>query len=217
MQLWKMEADQDYAATTTYFKAKYDGLKEVQRLTGDTPVAHKFGSINAAMEENFDNLLEKINSSVEQRVNAAVQKGISQVYKKFEEANAAATADLKTQVYDLNSTVYQLCGQIQKLSPNINAGGNENQDPNTSDQLSTHNRHGNARDEHGFGADKVVWKTGLLYSSDWAKKQKEKLQGRVQTHGARGLQKVETGTLGHAPGQIIVQARIRWTGATGHM
>ena len=124
------------------------------------------------MEENFDNLLEKINSSVEERVNAAVQAGISQVSRKYEETNAAATADLKTQVYDLKSTVYQLRNRIQKLSANINAGGNENQNPNTSDP-STRNRHGNARDVHGFGADKVTWTTGLLYSNDWTKRKKE--------------------------------------------
>ena len=61
---WKQEAVQDYAAATTYFEANDDRLKEVQRLTEDTPAAHGFGSINAAMEENFDNMLEKINSSV---------------------------------------------------------------------------------------------------------------------------------------------------------
>ena len=72
IRLWKQEAVQDYAAATTYFEAKEDGLKEVQRLTGDTLAAHGFGSTNAAMEENFDNLLEKINSSVKERVNAAV-------------------------------------------------------------------------------------------------------------------------------------------------
>ena len=50
---WKQEAVQDYATATAYFEAKEDGLKEVQRLTGDTPAAHGFGSINAAIEENF--------------------------------------------------------------------------------------------------------------------------------------------------------------------
>ena len=179
------EAIQDYPATTTYFEAKDVGLKEVQRLTGDPPVAHGFGSINAAMEENFDNLLEKINSSVEERVNAAVQAGISQVSRKYEEANAAATSDLKTQVYDLKSTVYQLRDQIQKLSANINAGGNENQNPNTSGP-GPRNRQGNPKHVHGFGDNNVTWTTGLLYSNDWSKRKKsnyESVYKRMEPEG----------------------------------
>lgn len=56
---WKQEAVQDYVAATTYVEAEDDGLNEVQRLTGDIPAAHGFNSINAVMEENFDNLFEK--------------------------------------------------------------------------------------------------------------------------------------------------------------
>ena len=139
------------------------------------------------MEENMDKLLEKINSSVEERVNASIQQAINQVSRKHEEANAAAQAELKTQVYDLKSTVYQLRDQIQKLSANINAGGNENQNPNTSG-TGTSNKHGNPKDVHGFGADKVTWTTGLLYSNDWTKRKKsnyEAVYRRMEPEGCK--------------------------------
>ena len=166
------------------------------------------------MEENFDNLSEKINSSVEERVNASIQQAISQVSRKHEEANAAAQAELKTQVHDLKSTVYQLCDQIQKLSANINTGGNENQNPNTSGP-GTSNKHNNPKPVHGFGDNQVTWTTGLLYSNDWSKRKKEQLRVRVQTHGARGIQGLEAGTRGRTPGHRVVQLRVGRTGATG--
>ena len=167
-QAWKREAVQDYPAATTYFKAEGIGLKEAHWLTGDTPGAHGFDSINAAMKENFDNLLEKINSSVKKRVNSAIQSAISQVSRKHEEANAAATSDLKTQVNDLKSAVCQLRDQIQKLSANINSGGDEHKNLNTR----TPSHHGNNRNQQGAGDDKITWTTGLLISSNWSLKKK---------------------------------------------
>ena len=59
IRMWKQVAVQDYAAATNYFEAEEAVLKEVQRLTGDRPAAHGFGSINVVIEENFDSLLEK--------------------------------------------------------------------------------------------------------------------------------------------------------------
>ena len=185
IQTWKKEAVQDWPAATAYFETEDIGLKEAHRLTGDTPGSHGFGSINAAMEENMDKLLEKINSSVEERVNASIQQAISQVSRKHEEANAAAQAELKTQVYDLKSTVYQLRDQIQKLSANINTGGNENQNPNTNGPGPT-NKHMNPKHVHGFGDNQVTWTTGLLYSDNWSKRKKsnyESVYKRMEPEG----------------------------------
>ena len=76
-------------------------------------------------------------------------------------------------MYDLKSTVYQLHGQIQKLSFNINAGDNADKNPNTCDKLSNRNPNGNDRHQHVFNPDKIAWTTGLLFSNDWTKNRKD--------------------------------------------
>ena len=191
IRLRKQEAVQDYAAAaTTFVEAKEDGLNEVKQLTGDTPVAHGFGNINAVMEENFNNLLEHINSSVEERVNAAVRAGIDQVSKRYKQASRVATADLKTQVYDLKSTVYQFCDQIQILSSNINTGGNENKNPNTSNRNQTDTQN---TFQHGGADDKTTWTTGLLWDNTWTqfKKRNHKLEyKRNEPSGLKACSKV---------------------------
>ena len=37
-----------------YFEKEDDGLKEIERLTGNSTNAHGYGSINSAMEEHRD-------------------------------------------------------------------------------------------------------------------------------------------------------------------
>ena len=63
------------------------------------------------MEENLEGILEKINTSVEERVNAAIETGIvriAQQYRQVNQAKTTATTDLKAQVSDIKSTVAQL-------------------------------------------------------------------------------------------------------------
>ena len=82
------------------------------------------------MEENLEAILEKINTSVEERVNAAIKTGIvriSQQYLQVDQANTTATTDLKAQVADLKSTVAQLHSQLGALSSDISAGDGESE------------------------------------------------------------------------------------------
>ena len=77
------------------------------------------------MEENLEAILEKINTSVEERVNAAIKTGIARIaqqYRQVNQVNTTATTDLKAQVADLKSTVAQLRSQLSSLSSDISAG-----------------------------------------------------------------------------------------------
>ena len=76
------------------------------------------------MEENLEAILEKINTSVEERVNAAIETGIARIaqqYRQVDQANTTATTDLKAQVADLKSMVAQLRSQLGALSSDISA------------------------------------------------------------------------------------------------
>ena len=76
------------------------------------------------MEENLEAILEKINTSVEERVNAAIETGIARIaqqYRQVNQAKTTATTDLKAQVSDIKSTVAQLRSQLSSLSSDISA------------------------------------------------------------------------------------------------
>ena len=122
--------------------------------------------------------MEKINSSIEQRVNAAVQAGINQNAKQYDQANTVSTIDLKAQVDDLKANISKRHSQISTLSSNIGTGDNKNQNPNTRNR----NRIGNQGNVQAGGpADKTTWTTDLLFSNDWtrAKLRKYKAEYRL--------------------------------------
>ena len=92
------------------------------------------------MEENLEVILEKINTSVEERVNAAIKTGITciaQQYRQVDQANTTATTDLKAQVADLKSTVAQLRSQLGARSYDINAGDGDSSKTDTVDGIDT--------------------------------------------------------------------------------
>ena len=125
IRAWKQKTLQSYANTSYYFKKEDDKLKEIERLTRNSPNAHGYRNINSVMEENLEAILEKINTSVEERVNAAIETSttrIAQQYRQVEQASTTSTTDLKAQVADLKSTVTQLRSQLGALSSEINAG-----------------------------------------------------------------------------------------------
>ena len=118
------------------------------------------------MEENLEAILEKINTSIEERVNAAIETGIAciaQQYRQVDQANTTATTDPKAQVADLKSTVAQLRSQISSLSSDISAGNG--------DSAKTDTRKTQPREygQKGPQEERIIWKTGLLWDNNWSR------------------------------------------------
>ena len=160
-----MEAEklQSYADASDYFEKEDNRLKEIERLTGNSPNSHGYGSINSSMEENLEAILEKINTSVEESVNAAIETGIARIaqqYRQVDQANTTSTTDLKAQVADLKSTVAQLRSQLSSLSSDISA---DNEDSAKTDTRRTQLR---KYGQKGPQEERITWKTGLLRDND---------------------------------------------------
>ena len=121
------------------------------------------------MEENLEAILEKINTSVEERVNAAIETGIARIaqqYRQVDQANTTATTDLKAQVSDLKSTVAQLRSQIRPLFSDISAGDG---DISKTDTRKTQPRE---YGQKGPQEERITWKTGLLWDNNWSRNKK---------------------------------------------
>ena len=162
IRAWKQKTLQSYADASYYLEKEDGGLKEIERLTSNSSYAHGYGNIDSAMEENLEAILEKINTSVEERVNAAIETGIARItqqYRQVDQANTTATADLKAQVANLKSTVAQLRSQLGALFSDINSGNRDGSKTDTHITQSREYRHKGPQEE------RITWKTGLLWDN----------------------------------------------------
>ena len=189
----KQKTLQLYADASDYFEKEDDGIKEIERITSNSPNAHGYGNINSAMKENLEAIIEKINTSVEEHVNAAIETGIariSQQYRQVDQANTTATTDLKAQFADLKSSVAQLHSQLGALSSDINTGDRDGSKTETC-RTQPH-KYG----QKGPQEEIFTWKTGLLWDNNWSRKKKSKLQNMLQTQRTGGIQGLEQSTSG---------------------
>ena len=187
IRAWKQKTLQNYAQAATYFEREDDGLKEIERLTGNSPQAHGYGSANAAIEENLEDILEKINSSVEERVNAAIETGIARItqqYRQSDQANAAIATDLKAQVAGLTATVAQLHTQLSALSMNSPPSNRSTPQTNARNDKKPNERRGPF--QKGRTEDRITWTTGLLRDNDWNRTKKDNYKSAFKYHDPEG-------------------------------
>ena len=137
---WKKKPtnDQTYANAKTFFQEEYKGYDEVHRLMGDSSKGNGYESAKAAIEDSLENLLDKFNETVEERIRHAVEEGIQRMAEQqpppaqnTDSANAAnekTIVALQRQIETLTKALTSLQKEFTTLAATKNAATNSGTD-----------------------------------------------------------------------------------------
>lgn len=127
----KLAADQTCANAVALFEEEEKGDREVNRLMGDAASTDQFGSIQAALENGLDAIVDKLNTNIQDQINATVAATLATQRKSAivpEQANAIKTAndELQKEVKNLKDQVNYLKKRVNELSGNGGGGDGNN-------------------------------------------------------------------------------------------